>query len=375
MPARVNRSLRTFWLALPLLPGVVFACHNPVDQEAKQRIFSPEEPPKYVTRAAENLDPAHLDSSPEHIERVFGLSAAEAAEREGQHAWRAHVEYVWTGGEKQISLDEDHELKFGTKGDFWVRLNDGDKLGESKQGMELVRAQGKVFARSRFGHFRERDRDRGAAEKYRDEVYGVLPTVYEFFDGRIALRPSGSSTVGGRTALKYAVALADAAPKHDAGALPPEVFPKDGPDAHLQREMKLDKSKQPRSIEGTIAVDAETGVVLEATLTGTIEVPADRGPKSVLNLKVDLHVSDVNKDQGVAPPKDALPDEGRPQGIAAALERFDLPRVHKDAGAEESKPDEPDDDEPAPRPTPHASSASTSTKPTHSSSTSNKPPQ
>jgi hypothetical protein len=47
----------------------------------------------------------------------------------------------------------------------------------------------------------------------------------------------------------------------------------------------------------------------------------------------------VGKDPGLAPPKDALPDEGRPAGIAAALERFDLPRATKgDAGAGASSP-------------------------------------
>lgn len=317
-------------------------CHKPEDQAAKARIFSPEEPPKFVTHATENLGADTLDTDGERIRRVFQMSAAEAAERLGPHQMSSHVEFTWTNGSQQVSLDEDHTLTFGSPGDFIARLDSGDKLSDTRQGMEIERLGGRVWARSRFGHFRERNRDRGAAERYREQVYGVMPTLYQLFQGRVALIKEGAAdSASGRKAIKYAIALAQLGTTPDAEAgphLPPLAFPKEGPDAHLKRELDFDAKRTAQTLEGRLLVDAETAVILDATIRGTLEAAGESGAKSQLQMSVSQHVSAVGKDPNLAPPKDALPDEGRPQGVAAALERFDLPRLsHNDGGAAEAE--------------------------------------
>lgn len=322
------------------------ACHDPVDQAAKARIFSPEDPPKFVTRAADNLEPAHLEQSAEHIRRVFTMSAREASERLGPHTLQSTLEFTWRAGGKVIALDETHALTLGTHGDFAARLDVGDKLGDSRQGMEMVRAQGKVFARSRFQKFRERDRDRGAADRDEEQVYDVLGTTYALFDGRIALSPAGEATVAGRKGYRYQVLLAEKVPQLPATGSPPPppVAPRTGLDPHLVRELDLDRKKEPKSLSGTLTVDAELGVALEAKLSGTLEAPGEGGAPSALKLTVEQHTLKIDPGLVVAPPKDALPDEGRPQSIAAALTRFDLPRAKTaDAGAG-ADAEEPDDE-------------------------------
>lgn len=321
------------WLAIAAGISGAVGCHDPVDQAAKRRIFAPEEPPRYITRAAEDLGSADLGSSAEHIRRVFKMSAAEAAERLGPHTAHLHVEFTWALGDKRTALDEDHLLTLGTHGDFQAKLDDGDKLAETKQGMEMLRVGGRVFARSRFQKFRERVRDRGAAEQYREEVYGVLHTVYDLYDGRIALTKVGPVDVAGRHAVKYQVQLAtEGPPKEAALPVPALVLPKDGPDPHLARRMDLEKKKVPKSLEGTLLVDADTATALDADLVCVLEAPGEGNEKTQLHMTVSLETSDVGKDPALVPPKDALPDEGRPQGIAAALERFDLPRTAKADG-------------------------------------------
>ena len=321
-------------------------CHDPVDQAAKARIFSPEDPPKFVTRAAEGLDPAHLDQSAEHIRRVFTMSAREASERLGPHELKSTLEFTWKSGAKTIALDETHALTLGTHGDFAARLDAGDRLGDSRQGMEMVRTHGKVFARSRFQKFRERSRDRGAADRDEEQVYDVLGTTYALFDGRVALTPDGEVTIAGRRAIRYQVLLAEKVPQLAATGSPPPppLPPRTGLDRHLVRQLDLDKKKEPRSLTGTLAVDAELGVALEAKLVGTLDAPGEGAAPSTLRLAVEQHTLKIDPALVVAAPKDALLDEGRPQSIAAALTRFDLPRAKTaDAGAG-SEADDPDDE-------------------------------
>ncbi len=332
-------------LLLPLAVAALVSCHKAEDQAAKARIFSPEEPPKFITRAAENLGAETLETSGDRIRRVWLMTAAEAAERLGPHHMASHVEFAWTKGAKQVSLDEDHALTFGSQGDFLAVLALGDKPGETKQGMEIERLGGHVWARARFGHFRERVRDRGAAERYRDEVYGSLAALYQLFHGRVALINDGVvDSPSGRRAVKFTVALAQegTTPTNDPGArVPAPVYPKDGPDPHLRRELDLEGKGVPRSLEGTLLVDQETAAVLDATLRGSLDAPGDGNEKAQLEVTLDEHITDIGKDPKLAPPKDALPDEGRPQGIAAALERFDLPRVsHSDGGSSEAEESE-----------------------------------
>ncbi|MBS2029801.1 MAG: hypothetical protein JST54_18010 [Deltaproteobacteria bacterium] len=326
--------MRRLILAAALL-GV--ACQNPVDKAAKARIFSPEDPPKFVTRAADDLGPSHLNDSAEHIKRVFTMSALEAAERLGPHQVKSALEFRWSGAGSKSELDEVHTLTIGSHGDFAARLDAGDRLGDSKQGMEMIRAQGRVFARSRFQKFRERTRDRGAADRYEQEVYDVLGTLYELVDGRVALSPEGEDTVAGRKVYKYRVVLAEKTPALDDGPkLPPLATPKGGYDAHLKAEQLLSQKREPRTLSGTLSVDAQTAVPLAARLEGTVDAPGEGNDHASLHLLVDTSVPKVGADLVVAAPKDVAVDADRPQSIAAALERFDLPRAatRADGGAD-----------------------------------------
>ena len=320
------------------------ACQNPVDKAAKARIFSPEDPPKFVTRAADDLGPSHLNDSAENIKRVFTMSALEAEERLGPHQIKSALEFHWQGAGNKSELDEVHTLTIGSHGDFAARLDAGDRLGESKQGMEMIRAQGRVFARSRFQKFRERPRDRGAADRYEQEVYDVLGTLYELFDGRIALSPEGEDSVAGRKVYKYRVVLAEKPPalEDNGPKLPALVVPRNGPDAHLKAEQLLAQKREPRTLSGTLSVDAQTAVPLAARLEGTVEAPGEGSEHATLRLLVDSSVPKVGTDLVVAVPKDVVTDADRPQSIAAALERFDLPRAatKTDGGADAEDDDD-----------------------------------
>lgn len=326
--------------------ALVAGCKDPVDQAAKKRIFSPEDPPQAIAAAKQKLPPEEAAASVVISRRILGMGAAETTERIGPHVYNASVTWDWSSGTagKNVRLKEFRELLSGpggVSGDFIGRMGNTNELG-----LEVMRVGGKVFARSTYGKdgsgkFRQRTRDRGMAERMREETSGALRDFDQLFRGRLKLNAQGTSTLEGRTAWKYVVSLADAPPEEEK--LPPLAAPKNGMDETTRRRRFFYDARTPRSIQGEVYVDAETSVVLKARLDGKIAVKADDG-ESELHLVVDSSLTNIGKSPLIEAPKDFLPDEDKPDGVAAALTRFGIERKKGDAGVPATGPGEPEDD-------------------------------
>jgi hypothetical protein len=196
-----------------------------------------------------------------------------------------------------------------------------------------MRLQMGVYARSRFGKFRQRLRDRGMAERIREETFGAIGDFDAIFQGRLKLTAAqGTVTHEGRTAWKYSVALGPPIQLGERELPPPVARLKDaGPDDPTRRRLDFQQARTPRTLQGEVLVDAETSVVLKTRLDGRVGVVLDGGDAE-LRLQLDSVMSEIGKDPGLAVPKDFLPDEDKPAGIAAALERFGVPKAGADAG-------------------------------------------
>ena len=316
-------------------------CKDPVDQAAKQRIFSPEDPPVAVAAAKQKLPPEDVADKPEIARRVLGMGAAETVERIGPHRYTAKLKYEWTAGSRTVSLTEDRTFiagPGGVSGDF-----SASEANNQDQGLDVMRVKGEVFARSRYGKFRERKRDRGMAERMREEIYGGVKDFDFLFQGRLKLTAQGTATVQGRTAWRYNVSLGPPTPPADRH-LPPLATAKNGADETTARRLHFYEAREPRALQGEVLVDQETSVVLKTHLDGRIGVSSDGGEAAELRVVLDTEVTDLGKDPQLKPPPDFLPDEDKPLGIEAALERFGIPRARPDAGTGKP-PAEPDDDD------------------------------
>lgn len=327
---------------LAVILVVLSGCTDPVDQAAKKRIFSPEDPPQAVAAASQKLPPEEAAARRDLTRRILEMGAAETTERIGPHVYSATITWEWTSAGKNVRLKELRELESGpggVSGDFVARLSNTDE-----QGLEVIRVGGRVFARSTWGkdgagRFRQRLRDRGMAERIREEASGALRDFDQLFFGRLQLTAQGTSTLEGRTAWKYVVSLADAPPAEDS-KLPPLLEPKNL-DATTKRRRRFYQSRTPRSLQGEVYVDAETSVVLRARLEGRVGVAAtEEDAESELRLVIDSSLSRIGKPPSIEAPKDFLPDEDKPDGVAAALQRFGIERKAGDAGVAP----EPDDD-------------------------------
>lgn len=320
------------------------ACTDPVDKAAKARIFSPEDPPKAVSSAAEKLPPEDVASDARTARRVLGMGAAEATERLGPHKYTAKVSFEWTAGHAHpVKLEETRTLlagRGGMSGDFH-----GTIQNSHDQGLEVIRAEGKVYARRRYGKFRERSRDRGFAEREREELYGAVRDIDSMFQGRLQLKPVGTVSVGDRTAWRYEVSLAPSAPKLAEQKLPDVQFAKGGPDGDTQRRLRFFEKREPVALSGEVMVDAQTSVVLKARLDGQIAAPGEQdGQTAKLRIVLNSEVTDIGKDPAITAPKEFLPDADKPQGIADALDQFGVERSTASDGGTPTKANSAEDD-------------------------------
>jgi hypothetical protein len=328
------------------------ACQDPVDKAAKQRIFSPEDPPKVVASAAEPLPAESLAEDGRVARRVLGMEAAEVTERLGPHRYQASVSFEWAGGEgsSPVKLTEDRTLVAGpggVAGDF-----SGSLKNSRDQGLDVIRVDSKVYARSRYGKFRQRLRDRGMAERTRLELTGALRDVDRLFSGRLRLTSEGSATYEGRTTWRYRVSLAPessqgTAPASGTEALPPLLEPKGGRDETTRRRAAFLARRTPRSLSGEVWVDARNSVVLKARLDGRLGVPAtEEGGAAELRMTAEVTLSEIGQDPRLQPPKEFLPDADKPEGLADALDRFGIARQRTEDGGTPAP--EPEDEESSP---------------------------
>ncbi len=321
--------------------ALLAACTDPVDRAAKERIFSPEAPPPVVASAKEALDPQKLTSDPRLAHRVVDMGPAEVTERLGAHRFSAEVSFEWGSGKDRVKLTENRLLESaagGVAGDFHARIDNS-----RDQGLEVVRARGQVFARSKYGKYRLRLRDRGIAERTRDEIAGALGELDGLFQGRLELVLDGPTSVEGRPAVRYTVRLADAAAAVKRGETPPPVaYARSGLDEDSARRQRFMDQRQPKKLSGEVVVDAATAVVLRAHLDGTLAVPGGAGvAPAQLHVLLDERIRDLGKPVAIQVPEGHLPDADKPEGIADALDRFGIQRK---AGADAGVDTEADED-------------------------------
>ncbi|MBE2248383.1 MAG: hypothetical protein IAE78_02465 [Myxococcus sp.] len=326
------------------------ACPDPVDKAAKKRIFSSEDPPQAVAAAQEKLPPEDVASNPDVARRVLGMSAAEATERIGAHTYTATVNWEWSAGKKTVGLKESRELLAGPggmSGDFLARLTNTTSSGDMGSGLEVLRLGGNVYARTTYGkdgagQFRQRKRDRGIAERMRDEAFGAVRDFDQLFRGRLALEARGTQTVEGRLCWKYDVTLAP--PRAQApNTWPALAAPRGGADDTTLRRRAFFEGREPRALQGEVFVDAEKSVVMKATISGRMGVASDGGDAE-LRLSLTSALTGIGRAPELKAPDDFLPDEDKPRGIAATLLRFGIERGDGGVPLPAAGPAEPEDE-------------------------------
>lgn len=319
------------------------ACPDQVDRTAKQRIFSPEEPPRARLAAREPLPVDQLADDADLTYRVLTMGAAEAFERLGPFRYSASASFEWTYGKDSVSLSEKRTLEQASASEYALHTENS-----RDGGLDLVRLSDRAFARAKYHKFRERKRDRGQSDLVRDDVFGALHSAEALMGNKLALQRDRTEDLGGRKARRFSFMIAKQALRAtgpDPWKLPPVQYPAGGPDQPTKRRADFANLRHPRSVEGEVWVDVETGVPLRVKLAATISAPGDeKDDFATLVLKIESQLEPLADKPKIAAPDDYLPDQDRPEGVAAALARFEIERA--DGGTPtEAKPKAPDGDE------------------------------
>ena len=342
-----------FLVALSALCG----CKRSEDQQAKARIFSPEDPASTLPDAKDPIDAARLADDGKLTGRVLRMSQAEVAARLGPHHAETRVQFAWfrgpglPDGGSDVTLSEQSALAQGTNGDFSVR-----EENDRNQGFELIQAKGEVYVRGLFGPFRKRRTDRTEPERVRELAMGALPTFDRLARG-LKLKLDGEDTVEGRRVLRYQVAGGGARTEEtDLRELPPIQYPqgadgKKGPDPDTARRLELWTKEEPTKLSGTALVDKQTAVVIGADLQGHFRVPGNNGPAAELDLHSVLTTRDIGKDPGIKPPE-VEPAPSVPHAVKDPLRFLGKAPAAPGAASTEEPAEEGADEEETPAETP-----------------------
>lgn len=286
------------------------------------------------TAAAAPFDPDRPAAS-------LQLDADEASRRIGSFEWSAGVEWSVSrqGSADRLRAVERHRLVQAATGEFLVESEIDPGLGEGSQtGREVIWAGTMTYARGRWAPWRERPTDHGRdARRYRAESFGLAADLAARFGPRLSIASAGETSLLGRAAIRYALSLAEDVPEPEP-VPDTRTFPQGGPDEDTKVRLAFLDGAQPVSAKGELILDAQTGVPLRLSLDAAFGVKAD--PRARLQIALRAQVKALGAGvPSVAAPKEALPDERKPRGVADALERAGLKQK-----AEEEKKGEPKDE-------------------------------
>jgi hypothetical protein len=284
---------------------------RPENCRAKERIFSPH-PEDTVPPERVPIDLAQVASSPALEDHVLGMGEAEAAARLGSFRLHGTLAMDFDGRARDqgrvVSLSEDRLVEQSATGDLHLRL-----LETSGDGLELLLAKGRLYGRSRYGPFVERDPAEDL-DRYRDEVFGALRTLYLDSNRGWSLSPMNLSTVAGRSCQRFSVAHGKERPQ--------EELPFTGRlDRDSQRHFEFLYGRALDDVRGSLCVDTETGVPLEAKVDVRWSARGDAGVSRV-HAALAEKVESVGQAVAVNAPQEAQPEPHRPRGQAAALEKY-----------------------------------------------------
>ncbi|HET7824134.1 MAG TPA: hypothetical protein VFK90_02330 [Anaeromyxobacter sp.] len=321
--------------AAALAAVAVLASCSGGDSDAKRRLFSRD-------------DAASRKEAPFDFERpgaALSFGADDVARRLGSFEWTAAVEWtVAREGDdaRRVRSAERHRLKQSAGGDFETSAEVDPGLGPgSETGKEIVFTGGHTYARAKYAPFRERPTDRGRdARRFRDESFDLAASVVRLYGGTLTFTPAGDAAVLGRTARRFRIGLASGA---TPTAPPPRPAGAPAPDDDTRRRSRFLEGRVPAAADGELLLDAATGAPLRVRLAGAFTVKDEPAVRASVELLAQVK-SLGGEVAAVAAPKNPLPDERKPAGVAAALDAAGLRKRGEEGKAGSEEPaDEPNE--------------------------------
>ncbi len=274
-----------------LLPALALACSSRTDQAARNRIFSPEEPPSDVQRAAEPIQVDDAGTDGAVWSRIWRMERLEVTHRIGPHKAHATIHFKWSRAGRVVELTEEQSFETNAEGEF-----DAIDTNDQDSGFEYVWAGGKAYARSRYGSFHPRRTDRAQQDVVREDATSGLRTVFGLLRREAHGSPAGTHDAAGRPATRLLLSLGNSwgpeapadmfHPTYGLAREPGKDALHPGPDEDTARRLELDTREQPERLSGEIEVDP-SGVILQAVVRAQFKVPEPGSDGARLDLDLN----------------------------------------------------------------------------------------
>ena len=250
------------------------------------------------------IDARELETDVGSMRRALGMPAGEVAARLERLVAVQDVQLSLTQNGRPLLLERTaSSVAFdGTGG---VRATQRG----SRHGFEVVAVGEKAFVRLDRGHYRGKGRRYVEVPEMTEVAYSGLRQALQWF-GPLRFTAPRDGRVGGRPTVSYAVRLEQGggAPQasEEAGVLfPPGALPTVPPGAWRE-------GARAPSLEGRVDVDAASGVVVAAKLSGQATLDGPDGRPMQLVVQVRHDISEVGRAAAVTEPAGAVAEFRRP---------------------------------------------------------------
>jgi hypothetical protein len=287
----------------------------------------------------------------ERPDAALRLDADAVAARLGSFAWEGTAAWSATRGDRKVAVSERHALRQLATGEFEAdgTVDPGRGPG-SDSGKRVAWVGNTTYARSLYpasGEWRERPTDHGrGARRFRDESFLLAGEVAALLGPALVAAPAGTSSALGRPARRFSLSLDRSRFVPGPSRLSAEP-PAGGPDAPTATRLAFLDGREPIDASGEMLLDSATGAPLAVRISALLGVKGD--PDARVRVDVEGRVTAMGGEvPAVERPRDALPDERKPRGVARALEQAGF---RKKKGAEsatapagDAAPPEPSDE-------------------------------
>ncbi len=278
---------------------------------------------------------------------ALGLGADAVAAGLGSFAWEGTAAWSAARGDRKLEVSERHAVRQLASGTFAAEgtVDPGRGPG-SESGKRVIWAGGMTYARSLYpasGEWRERPADHGrGARRFRDESFLLAGEVAALLGPALVASPAGTTTALGRPARRFSLSLDRGRFAPGPKRLSSEPAP-GGLDAPTRTRLALLDGREPIDASGEMLLDSATGAPLSVRLSTLLGVKGDSEAR--VRVDVDGHIVSLGSDvPPVEPPRNALPDERKPRGVARALEQAGFRKKKGAEGAAVPQGAEPDDE-------------------------------
>jgi hypothetical protein len=245
------------------------------------------------------IDAGALEEAPGLRRHVLNMGLPELQHRLPAFRLRSQSTLgIQPTGQDAVTRVHDVHLVVDERGNAWLRS------GNSEHTWELIAHDTKAYVRQDRGHLRvKRRQEMELTEMFESQVSG-LRQMLQMFVGAQLTHPE-RDTVKNRAVFRYTLVQTE---HEDAAA---EVSPSMTLLPVAAPSRWREEATHPH-LDGSVVVDAETGVVLSAQATGTLQLLAPGGSPASLTLRLNHSITDLGRITPIAEPSTSIAEFRRP---------------------------------------------------------------